>query len=87
MKRTRYQLVMLTVMFAADRSVCAEIIDVTAAKITFRPFAWRPPEPIETIDSLKPVFVHEIALKPGIGGRDGGQGVWDAARRDGGGEW
>lgn len=36
------------------------VIDITPKKMTFRMFSWRPPEPIETIDSLQPFFTYEI---------------------------
>ena len=36
------------------------IIDVTPETMIFRLFAWRPPQPIELIDTMDPVAVHEV---------------------------
>jgi hypothetical protein len=37
------------------------LIDVTPSKIKYQMFAWRPPEPITDIDSLKPFCEQEIS--------------------------
>jgi len=36
------------------------IIDVTPDKLTFAMFTWRPPQPVEEIDTMKPVLVYEV---------------------------
>ena len=36
-------------------------IDVTPAKIKYQMYAWRPPQALEEIDSLKPFYLHEIS--------------------------
>lgn len=37
------------------------LIDVTRSKIRYQMFAWGPPQPLEEIDSLKPVHVQELS--------------------------
>ncbi|MBO9695217.1 MAG: hypothetical protein J7499_03380 [Sphingopyxis sp.] len=37
------------------------IIDVTPETVKFSLFTWRPPQPVEEIDTMTPVFVHEVA--------------------------
>jgi hypothetical protein len=37
------------------------IIDVTPGKMTFTLFGWRPPEPIDAIDTMDPVLVYEVS--------------------------
>ena len=39
------------------------IIDVTPEKVVFTMFAWRPPQPIGDIDTMKPAFVYEVPRK------------------------
>jgi len=39
------------------------IIDVTADKMTFTMFVWRPPQPIEEIDAMKPALVYDVTRK------------------------
>jgi hypothetical protein len=39
------------------------IIDVTPDKMTFTLFMWRPPQPVEEIDTMKPVLVYEVPRK------------------------
>lgn len=36
------------------------IIDVTPEKMSFSLFMWRPPEPVEAIDTLQPALVYEV---------------------------
>ena len=36
------------------------IIDVTPDKITFTVFMWRPPQPVEEIDSMEPALVYDV---------------------------
>lgn len=36
------------------------IIDVTPEKMTFSLFMWRPPEPVDAIDTLQPALVYEV---------------------------
>jgi hypothetical protein len=36
------------------------IVDLTADKITISFYAWKPPEPVEAIDDLKPYHVLEL---------------------------
>ncbi|KMW45694.1 alkaline phosphatase D family protein [Ralstonia insidiosa] len=36
------------------------IIDVTPEKMTFSLFLWRPPEPVDAIDTLQPALVYEV---------------------------
>jgi len=36
------------------------IIDVTLDKITFTLFVWRPPQPVEEIDTMTPVLVYDV---------------------------
>lgn len=40
------------------------LIDITPKSVTLSQFAWRPPEPVEKIDSLKPINVVRLA-RPG----------------------
>jgi hypothetical protein len=39
------------------------LIDVTPDRMKFTMFAWRPPQPVEEIDTMKPVLVYEIPRK------------------------
>lgn len=39
------------------------IIDVTPDKMTFALFMWRPPQPVEEIDTMKPALVYEVLRK------------------------
>ena len=39
------------------------IIDVTPDKLTFTLFMWRPPQPVEEIDTMKPALVYEVPRK------------------------
>ena len=39
------------------------IIDVTPDKLTFTLFLWRPPQPVEEIDTMTPVLVYEVPRK------------------------
>jgi hypothetical protein len=39
------------------------IIDVTPDKMTFTLFMWRPPQPVEEIDTMKPALVYEVPRK------------------------
>jgi hypothetical protein len=39
------------------------ITDLTPDKVTFAMFVWRPPQPVEEIDNMKPVLVYEVARK------------------------
>ena len=39
------------------------IIDVTPDKLTFTQFMWRPPQPVEEIDTMKPALVYEVPRK------------------------
>src|SRR5262249_22567364 len=39
------------------------IIDVTPDKMTFTAFMWRPPQPVEEIDTMKPALVYEVPRK------------------------
>jgi hypothetical protein len=39
------------------------IIDVTPDKITFQIFMWRPPPPVEEIDTMSPAMVYEVPRK------------------------
>lgn len=36
------------------------VIDVTPDKVTFQIFMWRPPQPVEEIDTMKPVLVYDV---------------------------
>jgi hypothetical protein len=36
------------------------VIDVTPDKLTFSVFMWRPPQPVDVIDTMEPVLVHEV---------------------------
>jgi len=36
---------------------------VTPDKITFTVFMWRPPQPVEEIDKMKPALVYEAPRK------------------------
>ena len=36
------------------------IVDVTPEKLTFRVFTWRPPEPVDQIDTMDPVITYEV---------------------------
>ncbi|MFG3757347.1 hypothetical protein, partial [Klebsiella pneumoniae] len=36
------------------------IIDVTPDKMTFTMFLWRPPQPVEDIDTMAPALVYEV---------------------------
>jgi hypothetical protein len=36
------------------------IIDVTPEKLVFQIFVWRPPQPVEEIDTMKPALVYEV---------------------------
>jgi hypothetical protein len=36
------------------------IIDVTPQKMTFTIFLWRPPQPMEEIDTMQPALVYEV---------------------------
>ncbi|GGC95276.1 hypothetical protein GCM10011396_48300 [Undibacterium terreum] len=37
------------------------IIDITPEKMVFSLYVWRPPEPVENIDSMQPTVVYEVA--------------------------
>ena len=39
------------------------VIDVTPDKLTFTMFMWRPPQPVEEIDTMKPALVYEVPRK------------------------
>ena len=39
------------------------VIDVTPDKLTFSVFVWRPPQPVEEIDTMKPALVYEVPRK------------------------
>jgi len=39
------------------------IIDVTPERLTFTVFTWRPPQPVEAIDTMKPALVHKVSRK------------------------
>jgi hypothetical protein len=39
------------------------VIDVTPDKVTFTVFMWRPPQPVEEIDTMKPAIVYEVPRK------------------------
>ena len=39
------------------------IIDVTPDKMRFTLFLWRPPQPVEDIDTMQPVLFYELPLK------------------------
>jgi hypothetical protein len=39
------------------------IIDVTPDKMKFTQFLWRPPQPVEVIDTMKPTLIYEIPRK------------------------
>jgi hypothetical protein len=39
------------------------LIDVTPDTMTFSIFLWRPPQPIEEIDTMSPALVYEVARK------------------------
>ncbi len=39
------------------------VIGVTPDKITFSVFLWRPPQPVEEIDTMKPALVYEVPRK------------------------
>jgi len=36
------------------------IIDVTPDKMTFTQFMWRPPQPVQEIDTMRPALVYEV---------------------------
>lgn len=36
------------------------IIDLTPQSIKFRLFAWRPPQPVEEIDTMEPILTFEL---------------------------
>jgi phosphodiesterase/alkaline phosphatase D-like protein len=38
-------------------------IDITPEKMTFSIFVWRPPQPVEEIDTMAPVLVYEVPRK------------------------
>ena len=54
-------------LLAVDESVAPlekngfTLIDVSPQKIRLQLFAWRPPEPLDKIDSLQPFHIEEIA--------------------------
>jgi hypothetical protein len=39
------------------------IIDVTPDKMRFTLFLWRPPQPVEDIDTMQPVLLYELPRK------------------------
>ncbi len=39
------------------------LIDITPDKMTFSIFMWRPPQPVEEIDTMKPALVYEVPRK------------------------
>ena len=39
------------------------VIDITADKITFSIFMWRPPQPVADIDTMQPALVYEVPRK------------------------
>ena len=39
------------------------IIDVTPDKMRFPLFLWRPPQPVEDIDTMQPVLLYELPRK------------------------
>jgi hypothetical protein len=39
------------------------VIDVTAERMTFSIFTWRPPQPVEEIDTMKPTLVYTVPRK------------------------
>jgi len=39
------------------------VIDVTADKMTFSIFTWRPPQPVEEIDTMRPALVYVVPRK------------------------
>jgi hypothetical protein len=39
------------------------LIDITPDKMSFSIFMWRPPQPIEEIDKMKPALVYEVLRK------------------------
>lgn len=39
------------------------VVDVTPDKLTFSVFLWRPPQPVEEIDTMKPALVHEVTRR------------------------
>jgi hypothetical protein len=39
------------------------IVDVAETGINLRAFAWRPPEPVEAVDSLEPAFTYDLPRK------------------------
>jgi hypothetical protein len=39
------------------------VIDVAPDKLTFTIFMWRPPQPVEEIDTMKPALVYEVPRK------------------------
>jgi hypothetical protein len=39
------------------------VIDVTPDKVTFTIFMWRPPQPVEEIDTMQPALVYEVPRK------------------------
>jgi hypothetical protein len=36
------------------------VIDLTPDKMTFRLFMWRPPQPVEEIDTMTPALVYDV---------------------------
>jgi hypothetical protein len=39
------------------------VIDATPDKLTFTLFLWRPPQPVEEIDTMQPALVYEVPCK------------------------
>jgi hypothetical protein len=39
------------------------VIDVTPERLTFQIFMWRPPQPVEEIDTMNPALVYEVPRK------------------------
>lgn len=56
-------LVQLEEVFPPLEKNAFTIIDVTPEKIVVQLFAWRPPDPIEAIDTLQPAFTFELPAR------------------------
>jgi len=39
------------------------VVDVTPEKLKFILFMWRPPQPVEDIDTMEPALVYEVPRK------------------------